>query len=315
MVTKESLYNKFNSIRVGALIVLHIFFILVILYLAGFSEIIFRESSLIFGFDEFSKKADSYPLSVHFIDVGNGDSILICFEEKTILIDTGDFSLDGKSKEYIEHKGIEKIDIFIATHMDSDHIGDFESIAENFQIGEVWLSENSINIPENKGSAEKSFFEIIKSKNIKTFYPKSESCKLGELVIDTFPPQRKYSEENDNSLVVRINYKNISYLLTGDAGTAAEKDMILSGRDIHSDILKLGHHGSKTATSEEFLKSVSPKYAVVSVGDDNKYLPNRDTIERTENFGAKILRTDIDGSIIIASDGINIKTFLENEEK
>lgn len=268
-----------------------------------------------FGINEFSSKSDSYPLSVHFIDVGCGDSILIKCGDKTALIDTGSFSYNGKAKYYLEHCGVEKLDLFIATHTDSDHIGDFSSIADNFKISELWISEFCISNNTERTNSEITFFNKIEEKNIKVFYPNTDtSYFLGEAELKVLSPSKKYDAQNDNSLVIKLIYEDVSFLFTGDAGEDAEKEMLSENIELKATVLKLAHHGSKTATTEEFLNAVSPKYAVISSGNENVYLPNRDVVERVEEFGSEILRTDVDGSIIIATDGKTIKTFKENEE-
>lgn len=268
-----------------------------------------------FGINEFSWSADSYPLSVHFIDVGCGDCILIKCDDKTALIDTGSFTFDSKAKYYLEHNEVKKLNLFVASHTDSDHIGDFSSIADTFEIEELWINEFCITESENRTGAEQDFFDKISEKNIKTVYPKVNECySLGNAELYIISPSKMYDTQNDNSLVIKLVYDNVSFLFTGDAGEETEKQIISENTDIKSTVLKLSHHGSKSATTQEFLDKVTPKYAIISAGDENKYLPNQDVVERVENIGAKILRTDIDGSIIIATDGKTIKTFKENEE-
>lgn len=268
-----------------------------------------------FGINEFSSKADSYPLSVHFIDVGCGDCIFIKCNNKTALIDTGNFSINEKAKYYLEHNEVKKLDLFIASHTDSDHIGDFSSIADNFKIEKLWINEFCIPKEENKTETEKEFFDKISEYNIQTVYPKAgESYSLGDAELQVIAPLNKYENQNDNSLVIKLIYKDVSFLFTGDAGKDSENEMLLSDINLKSAVLKLSHHGSKSATTEEFLNAVAPQYAVISAGDENKYLPNREVVDRLNDFGAEILRTDVDGSIIIATDGKTIKTFKENEE-
>lgn len=265
----------------------------------------------LFGIHEFSHSADDYPLSVHFIDVGDGDSILISCEGKYALIDTGSQSLDGTVKKHLQHYGTDHIDLFVATHTDADHIGDFRSVAESFSISEAFVSSQNPD-EKDKTPAEESLFSEIKTHNIKLTVPTPQKYDLGGAVLEVISPQKSYSESNDNSIVIRMTYKNVSFLFTGDAGIKAEKDLISSGTDIQCNVLKVSHHGSKTATSQEFLDAVSPTYAVVSVGGANKSLPDRDVISRIEACGADLFRTDLNGSVIIASDGTTIRAFTES---
>lgn len=264
------------------------------------------------GINEFSWKSDNYPLSVHFIDVGCGDCILIKCNNKTALIDTGNLTESGKAKYYLEHNGIEKLNLFIASHTDSDHIGDFSSIADNFKVDEIWISQFCIPDSGNQTEYEKTLFSNISEKNIKIVFPNiQQSYFLGDAELKVLSPTRKYNTRNDNSLVIKLIYKNVSFLFTGDAGEDVETTLLENNSDIGSTVLKLAHHGSKSATTQEFINAVSPKYAVISAGDENKYLPNRTVVKRVEDFGCEILRTDINGSIIIATDGNDIKTFKE----
>ncbi len=267
-----------------------------------------------FGIREFSSKADGYPFSVHFIDVGCGDCILIRCGNKNALIDTGNFSFDERAKSYLKHCGLKKLDLFIATHTDSDHIGDFPSIADSFDIDELWISDFCIPNDSEMTDIEKIFFDKINEKNIKTVSPNiNKNYYFGSAKLKVLSPLKRFETQNDNSLVIKLVYGNVSFLFTGDAGEETEKILISENTDLNSTVLKLAHHGSKTASTEEFLKAVSPEYGVISAGDENKYLPNRNIIERIEKVCNSILRTDVDGSIIFACDGDNINIFKEKE--
>lgn len=286
---------------------------LFLVYHSGAMKPISKVVNEFFGIKEFSSNADRYPFSVHFINVGNGDAILVHTDNVNIMVDAGEYTESGTAADYLRHADIDYIDLFIATHTDNDHIGDFAHVSDECEIGEIWISDFCRKDEYQQTDDEKILYKTIQDKNIKVVSPDIGKYNIGDLTVEVLSPDRKYSEDNDNSLVVRIIYDDISVLLMGDAGERAEKNLIFNCTDVKADILKVGHHGSKTAATEDFLKAVSPKYAVISVGDKNKYLPNRDTVDRIENSSAELYRTDVDGNIIIASDGRKIDVFRECE--
>ena len=305
--------KKYRQLILYLISVMSVFLIIAIylLYISGAYNDASKSLYGFVGMSEFSSNADDYAFSVHFIDVGNGDAILIHTDSTDIMIDCGEYTLRGTSSEYLQHFGIDDIDLFIATHGDSDHIGDFTHIADKYEIGELWFSEYDMKKDEEQTEDEKIFNNTVKDKNIKITSPETGRYTIGDLSVDVLSPNMKYTEDNDNSLVVKITYRDISLLFTGDAGEAAENMLLENNFDISADILKVSHHGSKTATTKEFLDAVSPEYAVISVGTDNKYLPDTHTVERITDRNIRLYRTDVDGSVIIASDGKNIEVFKE----
>lgn len=263
------------------------------------------------GISDFSDSAKGYPLCVSFIDVGDGDCILIECEGHAALIDSGALSLDGIASKYIKKRNIESLDFILCTHWDDDHIGDMRAVIENVNVQKCYVTR----LAEEKvtGSTKR----LVQTLNEKAITKETLDCgsviRLGGMILEVISPKRVYDEDNDNSIVFRAVYGEVSFLLTGDAGEEAEADIIASENDIKSTVLKVAHHGSKTATTENFLKAVSPQIAIISVGDTNKYLPNRDTVERIESFGCELLRTDEDGTIILASDGKKIYKYKEKK--
>lgn len=282
-----------------------------LIYVDAFFGISVKSIYSFFGIKEFSSNADTFPLSVHFIDVGCGDSILIKCGDRTALIDTGSYSLSRKTEYYLKHSGINKIDLFVATHTDSDHIEDFASVADNFEIDNLWVSNFCTDKKTDFTKSEKTFFEKISEKNINVIYPECKTYPFGSADLQVLSPSKKYDDDNDNSLVIKLIYKNVSYLFTGDSGEKAETQMLNENTDLRSTVLKVSHHGSGGATTQKFLNAVSPEYAVISAGDENKYLPNRKTVDRLKKSGAEIFRTDRNGNIIVATDGDNISVFCE----
>lgn len=245
-------------------------------------------------------------LDVSFLNVGQGDSIYINCDGKSMLIDAGT-SEEGKTvRQYLQDAGVTKLDYVICTHPHDDHIGGMPEIIDNFDVGAVIMSDAT-----STTECYSQLLESIKSKNLKITKAQVGMCKkLGGAEFTVLSPSKNYEELNDMSVVLRLTYKNNSFLFTGDASEEAEKDMLASDAELKSDVLKVGHHGSKTATSEAFLKMVQPSYAVISVGQNNTYgLPDSLITKRLADARIKTMRTDINGIIVIHSDGtkINIK--------
>ena len=266
-----------------------------------------------FNFINFNKS-----LKISVIDVGHGDSILITTpNNKNILIDTGDkYYKKDKMTDYgeqviapylLKHR-IKKIDLLILTHMDSDHIGGYESISKAIKISNIGLSVNS----GEKAEYEK-IRELFKNKKvtIKKF-EQGDKFRFDEVTFRILAPQktREIASENNDSIVLLMQYKGVKSLFVGDLEKEGEEKLIKIYKDLDIDILKLGHHGSKTSSTEEFIKATSPKIALISVGNRFKSVPSKEVLERLKNVGAKIYRTDQNGEIdiIIENDTIRVNT-------
>lgn len=250
----------------------------------------------------------AYPTSeekliAHFIDVGQADSSFIELPNKeTMLIDAGEKSDSAKIIKYIKDLGYEKIDYVIATHPHADHIGGLSDVIESFDIVSIYMPKVAAT-----SKTYENLLMTIKNKNLKI-----HTGAAGVSIIDDddlkinilAPNSNKYSGLNNYSIVIRITYKDTSYLYMGDAEKLSEEEIV---GNIKSDVLKVGHHGSDTSSSEAFLKRVKPKYAIISVGSDNKYgLPSNSTIKNIQKYTNNIYRTDLCGNIIVTSDGKNI---------
>lgn len=243
---------------------------------------------------------------VYYLDVGQGDSILIQVNKKNLLIDSGPKSDKKKLLQYLSKINIDKLDYIVATHPHEDHIGNMSEIIDNYNVLNFYAPKIQ--------TTTKTFEQMIdslKTKNLKINVIKkgTDSINLGQNTkVTVFSPTKDYYEDlNNYSPIIKIQYGKTSFLFTGDAQKDVEKEIIASNEDISADILKVGHHGSSTSTTKEFLNKVHPSICVISVGSDNSYNhPNTDTLKRLKDNNAKICRTDIDSTIILSSDGSTI---------
>jgi len=260
------------------------------------------------------KETRNAPLAVHILDVGKGDSIFITCEDKNILIDAGEYEAHNKPKEFLKRQNIKKLDLVVATHPHSDHIGGMAEIIKNFDI-ETFVSPE---LPEKLTPVTKCYKNMLlalKEKNISLKYPDLEKqIKLGSLSVNFLAPCRKYEDMNNNSIVVLINYKDKKFLFMGDAEKQSENDILNKNPNLKVDFLKVGHHGSATSSSESFLKTILPEYAAISVGENPYGSPNKGVITRLEKYNIKIFRTDFNGNITFTTDGDNIQVFKEKGE-
>lgn len=242
-------------------------------------------------------------LIVHFLDVGQADSIFIELPNKeTMLIDAGNNADDKFVVNYIKNLSYNKINYVVGTHPHEDHIGGLDTVINTFDIGNIYMPK-----VEHTTKTFEDVLLAVKNKNlkIKTGKVGVNIVNNGDLKIDIIAPVNdKYEDLNNYSAVVKITYKDNSFLFMGDAEKLSEDELTA---DVKADVIKIGHHGSYTSTSEEFLKRVSPTYAVISVGKDNDYgHPHKETIDLLNNSNVKVYRTDIAGTIVIKSDGYNI---------
>lgn len=264
---------------------------------------------LIFGKNYIFDLANEDRLQVHFIDVGQGDAIFIRTpDDKNILIDSGDNNAESKTVGYLKSNGVGTIDYLIATHPDTDHIGAMDKVVYAFDIG-------YFSMPIIEGIDTKNYDNLmtaIESKDItNTALHYSDVVKLSdEVYFEVLSPIKGKFYENNNgySIIIRLVYGDTSFMFTGDGERVNEEDMIISGKDISSDVLKVGHHGSSSSSSMEFLASVDPKLAIISSGKDNKYgHPHKEVINNLEQLDIKYLNTAIEGDIVVTSDGKKIE--------
>lgn len=253
-----------------------------------------------------NNQTDPNKMIVHYIDVGQGDSILIQVNNKNLLIDAGPNSDKNKLLNYLSASNLDKLDYVIATHPHEDHIGNMDEIINNYNV----LAFYSPKVQTTTKTFEK-MIDSLKAKNLKINVIKkgTDSINLGENTKVTVlsPTKDSYEDLNDYSPVMKIEYGKTSFLFTGDAQKDIEKEILASNEDISANILKVGHHGSSTSTTKDFLNKVNPSMAVISVGSDNKYNhPNDDALKRLKENKVTVYRTDNDGTVVLSSDGSKI---------
>lgn len=244
---------------------------------------------------------------IHFIDVGQADSILILSGDFAVLIDAGTNSAGEEVLKYIKEQDVSKIDYLIGTHPHEDHIGGLDTVIEGLDIGEIIMPRHSSNT-----QTYEDVLLTAQNKGLKiTAAQAGNSFTAGECSFYILAPDGEYSNTNNYSVVMRMTVGNVSVLFTGDAESQSEERMLESGAQLKSDLLKIGHHGSDTSTSDQFLQAVSPKYAVISVGENNSYgHPSSQTLEKLS--GIELYRTDLMGTIIASTDGKEITFSTEN---
>jgi len=243
-------------------------------------------------------------LKVHYIDVGQADSILIQQGSSSMLIDAGNNEDANTVKNYISEQGITKLNYIVGTHPHEDHIGGLDYVINSFKVGKIYMPKATSNT--------KTFQDVvsaIKAKGMKATVPKVlETFKVGNATATILAPNSSgYEDLNNTSIVIRLTFGNNSFMFDGDAEDISENEMLAKGLDVSAYVLKVGHHGSNSSTTEAFLDKVNPKYAVISVGKDNSYgHPHKSTMEKLKAKGIKVYRTDENGTIVATSDGENI---------
>jgi competence protein ComEC len=244
--------------------------------------------------------AVSDELSVHFLDVGQGDSTLIVSGEHAMLVDTADDSMGTRIQYDLQKRGITKLDYLVLTHPDSDHIGGAPVIITKFDIQNILVSPY---IKDNRYYEKVT--DALSYRAYLTQTPElGDTYWLGDASFTFIAPIQQYDDPNNSSLCLILTHGQNRFLFTGDAEREAERDILESGTDLQVDVYQVGHHGSDTSTTQDFLDAVAPTYAVISCEKDNPYgHPHEEILERLQNQQVEIYRTDLQGTITAHSNG------------
>ena len=257
------------------------------------------------------KEAKRAPLEdsieLHVIDVGQGDSILICTPEGNVLIDAGPKSESDALEIYLDEMGIKTLEYVVFTHAHEDHIGGEAAVFNGRQVKNVIISPQ-----ESDTNIYMKLLDDIDKSGADVFVAEpNDLYTLGDLKMKILGPrENSYSNINNSSVVMKVSYGSTSFMLSGDAEKEAEKEILehYTPSELKCDFYKSGHHGSKTASSEKFIKTVSPKIVAISCGKDNKYgLPDEEVLDIYDKNDIEYYRTDKRGSLVFTSDGATVE--------
>lgn len=251
-------------------------------------------------------------MKVHFIDVGQGDSILIESNGSYLLIDAGENNKGNIVVDYLKSVGVTQLDYVIGTHPHSDHIGGLDTVLNNFTTDKVIMP----NVAHNTATFE-DVLTAISKQGLKITKPVvGTEYQLGEATFTIIGPNSKeYDDLNDYSVGVKLTHGDMSFVFTGDSDSLAEGEMVSNGLDISAGVLKLAHHGSRYSNTDAFLNSVSPSIAVITVGEGNSYgHPHQEVLDAMKERGITVYRTDLSGTIIAVSDGKDVTFNVKSTE-
>jgi beta-lactamase superfamily II metal-dependent hydrolase len=241
-------------------------------------------------------------IRVHCIDVGQGDAILIQSAQNAVLIDGGDTKAQAALLNYLQSAGITDLDYVIATHPHADHIGGLPTAIRRFGVKGVIMPDAA----HTSGTFEK-LISAMEKKGIRVTVPKvGDAFAAGIIKFTVLAPGKKFKDLNNMSVAVRLAHGETAFLFTGDAEEKSEREMLKSRQPLRADVLKVGHHGSRSSTTAEFLDAVSPSVAVISCGGGNSYdHPHAETLSKLDRpeRNITVFRTDRDGTVVITTDG------------
>lgn len=242
-------------------------------------------------------------MTVHFLDVGQGLSILVQSEGQTLLYDGGGRSASSFTVAYLERQGVAEIDYMISSHYDEDHVAGLIGCLNAFDVRQVIGADY-----EQDTKIYQSFMNAVEAEGLTVLHPAvGDSFDFGSGSFTVLAPASIGEEDNGNSVVIRLDNGENSFLFTGDANLDSEAAMCAAGLELSCDVLSVSHHGSATATGWDFLQAAVPEYAVVSCGAGNSYgHPHKDVCDRLEAMGIPLFRTDLQGTVTVTSDGTEL---------
>ncbi len=254
--------------------------------------------------------AEDGSFAIHFLDVGQADCMLVQCDDAAMLVDGGNVDDSSLVYNYLESLDVQYLDYVICSHAHEDHCGGLAGALRYAQAGVIYSP-----VREYDSSAFRSFVQAAEEQGNFLVIPEADTVfSLGSAQVTVLGPRYEYEDTNNTSIVLRIVYGETSFLLTGDAETLPEGDMLDAGCEVASTVLKVGHHGSSTSSSYRWLDAVMPEYAVIQVGADNSYgHPHDEVMSRLRDAEIPIYRTDTMGTILCTSDGQTVTFFTEND--
>ena len=248
--------------------------------------------------------------NVHYVDVGQADGIIIESSGHYMVIDAGTNIAGSTMDAYLKSLNVKVIDVVIGTHPHEDHIGGLDDVINNFEVLQVYMPKFT--------ATTKSYEDVLKAikmSKLEISNPKvGTEFKLGSATVTIFAPVKTYDDANNNSIGVKLTDGDISYIFFGDAEKSAERDVLNTDFDLQADVYKASHHGSYTSNTKKFLRAVDPSIAIISSGKDNDYgYPHREILSLFEQMRIQVYRTDESGSIIVSTNGRDIKVSLAKD--
>lgn len=267
------------------------------------------------GFDDWADDYAVRGMEVHFLDVGQGDCTLLLCGDSAVLIDGGEYENGRDIVSYLKHHGVEKIDLLVATHRHSDHIGGLIVVLQKMQIDEVLVNRSSVS-NNTDAQSEMEFVRVLKERGTAVTYAEADKTyKFDGMHLSVLFEDPDSTDENEHSVILYGKYEDFSVLLTGDIGQTAEEEL-LDREGLDCDIFKAAHHGSKYSNTQEFLKTITPAITVISCGEENLYgHPHDETIERFLSVGADVYRTDIMGTVAFSCDDNTIEVLTNGKDQ
>lgn len=249
-------------------------------------------------------------LTVHFLDVGQGDSALLLSGGEAMLIDGGPRAASEALLADLERLGVDRLDYLVATHPHEDHIGGLPQVVETLPVEQCWMPDDA-----SDSKIFEDFLLALDEGDVSVSVPEvGDRISFGDCTVTVLAPLQIAEDHNNNSLVLKVSCGETSFLFTGDMEEDEEEDLLAARTDLSADVLKVAHHGSAYTTSTRFLQLVDPELAVISCGEGNSYgHPHAELVQRLEYLEIPIYRTDLQGEITVSSDGEQLSVSTERE--
>ena len=251
--------------------------------------------------------------SVTFLDVGQADCAYVTAGGENMLIDAGNNEDKDAVLGFLNEQGVTRLDYVVATHPHEDHIGAMSYVVDSFEVGNFIMPKKAANT-----KTFERLLDALERNNVAVTAPKAgDRFSVGDAACTILSGgEKNYDDTNDYSVVLRVDFYNNSFLFCGDASSLVEEEILSSGQKVSCDVLKTGHHGSRTASSQAFLDAARPRFAVISCGEGNSYgHPHAETLEKLAGRGVTVYRTDLCGSVQAAGDGTNVSWKTQKEAK